>query len=94
MATQIFVQLLLDRGADVDARDFLGATPLGWAALRGHKNVAALLLARGALVNARALSGKTPLHLAATAGKKELVSLLSTNSILPKLGITRGYSRI
>jgi Ankyrin repeats (3 copies) len=68
--------LLLRRGADVNARDLFGGTPLGWAGLRGQKNVAALLIASGALVDARTVTGKTPLHLAATAGQKEVVTLL------------------
>jgi ankyrin repeat protein len=42
------VKLLLERGADVNAKDtFYGATPLTWAASNGHVEVARLLLARG-----------------------------------------------
>jgi hypothetical protein len=43
------VKLLLDRGADVNAKDtFYGATALLWAAQNDHPDVAVLLLARGA----------------------------------------------
>jgi ankyrin repeat protein len=43
------VKLLLDRGADVNAKDsFYGVTPLVWAASNGHVEVARILLARGA----------------------------------------------
>jgi Ankyrin repeats (3 copies)/Ankyrin repeat len=43
------VTLLLERGADVNAKDtFYGVTPLVWAANNGHAGVARLLLARGA----------------------------------------------
>jgi hypothetical protein len=43
------VTLLLDRGADVNAKDtFYGATALSWAAQNGHAEVARALLARGA----------------------------------------------
>jgi len=43
------VKLLLDRGADVNAKDsFYGVTPLVWAANNGHVEVARILLARGA----------------------------------------------
>jgi hypothetical protein len=43
------VRLLLERGADVNAKDtFYGATPLVWAATNGHAEVARILLARGA----------------------------------------------
>ena len=65
---------LLDRGADIEARDSSGATPLHTAALYGDISVSAALLKRGADINAMA-GGKgfdhsdydlgTPLHLAA-----------------------------
>jgi hypothetical protein len=43
------VKLLLDRGADVNAKDsFYGVTALVWAANNGHVEVARILLARGA----------------------------------------------
>ena len=43
------VKLLLDAGADVNARDtFYKATPLTWAAVHGHLDVVRLLFARGA----------------------------------------------
>jgi ankyrin repeat protein len=43
--------LLLDRGADIDARDDSGATPLYNAASWGRRDVVELLLARGADVS-------------------------------------------
>src|SRR5262249_32328841 len=47
------VKLLLDRGADPDARDSIyeGWTPLHCAIDRGHREVVALLLARGATID-------------------------------------------
>jgi ankyrin repeat protein len=43
------VALLLDRGADINAKDtFYQATPLTWAAANEHVDVVKLLLARGA----------------------------------------------
>ena len=52
------------------------ATPLHWAALNGHKEVAALLLANKAEVNAKSKSGGMPLHTAAFRGYKDLAALL------------------
>lgn len=59
--------LLLDRGADPEARGQFDMTPLHWAALAGQADVVRLLLARGARVDARNLWAMTPLHEAATA---------------------------
>ena len=60
----------LAAGADVDAKDMNGETPLTWAA---NKEIAELLIAEGADVNARDKRGKTPLHYAKT---KEIAELL------------------
>jgi ankyrin repeat protein len=48
------VKLLLDRGADVNAKESVrGQTALMWAVLENHPDVVKLLLARGADVNAQ-----------------------------------------
>jgi ankyrin repeat protein len=53
------VQALLDAGADVNAKDEDGLTPLHRAALAGHKEIVELLITKGAEVNAKDNSGKT-----------------------------------
>jgi ankyrin repeat protein len=50
---------LMERGADVNARDRDGDTALMFAAFRGHALVVALLLQYGANVYARARNGWT-----------------------------------
>jgi ankyrin repeat protein len=55
-------QLLLDNGAELEARDPSGATPLHWAARFGHVEVIGVLIAAGADVNCRRASEETPLH--------------------------------
>ena len=57
-------ELLLENGADVNAKDINKDTPLHLAAFRGSKEVVDLLLAHGADVNARNEMGQTPLSLA------------------------------
>jgi ankyrin repeat protein len=57
-------RLLIDAGADLEARNDMGMTPLHEAARSGNAAFAALLLARGAKVNARDKYYNTPLHYA------------------------------
>ena len=61
------VELLLARGADVNAKNRAGCAPLHGAAQSNHKDIAELLLAHKADVNAKQNDGNTPLHLAAGA---------------------------
>ena len=59
------VRLLLDRGADLEAQDGVGATPLFMSVftdIDGRPTVTELLLDRGADPMARDNSGETPLH--------------------------------
>lgn len=60
------MQLLLDKGANVNATNRLNSTPLHWAI--GDESKVRLLLAAGANVNARTNDGRTPLFQAATLG--------------------------
>jgi ankyrin repeat protein len=74
-------RLLLDRGADVNARSRSDRfarqnTPLHAAAANSQAEVAALLVERGADVNARDGSGFTPLALAANSRNDLLMILL------------------
>ena len=56
----------LDSGADVNAKNRRGSTPLHWA-IHDEAKVR-LLLARGAGVNTKQAEGRTPLYLAASLG--------------------------
>jgi ankyrin repeat protein len=59
------VQLLLDRGADINAiTSDENQTPLHWAEKVGQQRTAQLLLERGADITAQDKDGKTPLELA------------------------------
>lgn len=66
-AAKEVVELLLDAGADLEARGEFGATPLLRAAQRSNPAVVHTLLLRGADPAAADDAGGTPLHEAATA---------------------------
>jgi ankyrin repeat protein len=71
------VALLLDHGADPEAREAeSGSTPLYVAASMGRLEVVELLLARGAVVNAANKSGATPLHAAMANGFGQVAAVL------------------
>lgn len=72
------VSTLLEAGADADAADSEGWTPLRASAWGGHASTVEVLLSRGAQVDASDAEGRTALRAAAWAGHEEVVrSLLS-----------------
>ena len=72
-----FVRLLLEAGADKDAKNAYGATALHLAAQRSHLEVVRLLLEAGADTDAaKTNDGMTALHFAALHGHLEVVRLL------------------
>ncbi|CAB1352235.1 unnamed protein product [Coregonus sp. 'balchen'] len=79
------VQLLLQHGADVHAKDKGGLVPLHNACSYGHYEVTELLLKHGACVNAMDLWQFTPLHEAASKNRVEVCSLLLSHGADPSL---------
>ena len=75
-ATKEVVELLIAKGADVNAKDKYDMTPLHPAAGRGHKEVVELLIAGGADVNARDEDGDTPLDWADRRNQTATTALL------------------
>jgi ankyrin repeat protein len=89
-ADKEIIELLIEKGAQVDARAKTGRTPLFIAAMAGNKGAAEALLTKGANVNARDDSNDTPLHSAvmennlvrpagSTKARIEFVELLLAN---------------
>jgi superfamily II DNA or RNA helicase len=70
------VEELLDEGANPNARDERGRTPLHYAVLSGAEKIVELLVSRKAEVNARDAEGKTPLHYAVQRGDLRTVERL------------------
>lgn len=71
------VNCLLANGADIDAIDTFGKTPLYLAVDSGKEEIASLLLVRGAQVNiGSTVTRQTPLHWAAWNERHDLLELL------------------
>ncbi len=70
------VQQLINHGADVNASDNNGWTPLHTAAYHGQEEIVRILLAANSDVNARNKSEETPLHLAAKWPQDRVVEAL------------------
>lgn len=70
------IGLLINRRADVNAKDTKRRTALHKAALWGYADTVSLLLTNGAIINAKDGKGYTALHRAASAGKEEVTELL------------------
>lgn len=73
------MERLISAGANVNARNAYGLTPLHSAALYGKVEAARLLIRNGADVNAIDSNGKTPLHFAAFYDQGEVARLLIEN---------------
>src|SRR5512133_1559959 len=68
--------LLLDHGADVNARQQDDFTPLHAAAQNGNVELVRLFLRQGADVNVRTTSGLSPLQLAMESKNKQVIKLI------------------
>ncbi|KAJ5152754.1 uncharacterized protein N7482_009232 [Penicillium canariense] len=70
------VRLLVEKGADIEARDTSGRTALSWAAEKGHENIVRLLLEKGVDIEARDILDRTPLLWAIKERHENIVKLL------------------
>ncbi|MDF2965326.1 MAG: alpha-latroinsectotoxin-Lt1a-like isoform [Rickettsiaceae bacterium] len=73
------VDLLLSKGADVNARNDEGNTPLHLAAKCGYDEAVKVILSKGAEVNAINSENDTPLHLAISIHSVEVTRILITS---------------
>ena len=67
---------LVEQGADVNAPNDVGSTPLMVTCYNGHMNVATYLLKHGGNIHLQDMNGNTCLHYAAEGGRVEVVSKL------------------
>ncbi|WQF78469.1 Putative NACHT nucleoside triphosphatase, P-loop containing nucleoside triphosphate hydrolase [Colletotrichum destructivum] len=70
------VELLLQKGADVQGQDESGRSPLCMASARGHLRIAETLLGEGADINHADSHGRNPLWRSIHAGHPHVVQLL------------------
>ena len=70
------VQMLLQRGANINRTERTGATPLYLACESGHFDVTRLLLAGGADADRPNEFGETPLMVASRTGRLDVATLL------------------
>ena len=80
-------RLLLERGADVHAKDKVKATPLQLASCNGMVEIARVLLDAGAATNSKGLHGRSPLHAAVEGGD---YSCMNNHILVAKLLLERG----
>lgn len=73
---KMMAEMLIAHGANVNAVDNYGSTPLHYAAERGSKALVEVLIDRGANINARDEDNNTALRLAELEGHKDIVKLL------------------
>jgi ankyrin repeat protein len=74
-------ELLIERGAYIDAPDHEDNTPLHYAATAGHVRVVKTLLVEGADASAVTESGLTPLHWASHRGHDGVIKLLLASGV-------------
>jgi ankyrin repeat protein len=77
------VATLIEKKADVNAKDDFGATALDFAARGGHVDVANILIGAGAKIEVKDDEGTTPLMAAAMNGRTEMVKLLLQHGAKP-----------
>jgi ankyrin repeat protein/L-ascorbate metabolism protein UlaG (beta-lactamase superfamily) len=70
------VEILIEKGADVNGKDNYGTPVLSYAAYKGHEDIVELLIAKGANINERSNNGLSALHNAAIYGQLEIMELL------------------
>ena len=86
------IRVLLDFGADVNARNELQRTPLHWAARQGNAVAIETLATAGAALNATDAWGQTPLHDAVDRGNSATVNALVEAGVSANVTDRNGFT--
>ncbi len=81
-------ELLILKGAKINAKDKYGRTPLHYAVVTGSMNMAEVLISHGAEINARDSGGVSPLHLVDQSGCRGLKTQFLSSPAMIKGGNT------
>ena len=93
VSKQKIIIKLKQKGANINATDIQGNTPLHLASLnRKDPSIIIFLIKNGAAVNATNIYGNTPLHLAAEASNGEIVSILINRGALINIKNKDGWT--
>ena len=77
------VEILLHRGAHINAKGHQNKSPLHYAIENGHLDAVKILLGYKAKVNSKNKKRETPLHLASSNGHLEIVQFLLEHGANP-----------
>ena len=89
------VQMLLDRGADIEGRNLsIGATALHYAVFNGNAGLVEKLLGWGADLEAKMIEGLTALHLAVLMGYQGVVKCLLDHGANPNVQTQLGAGAV
>lgn len=86
------LQLLLEKGADIGARDVTGMTPLHVAAMLGRRDEAKWLLDHGADPKIMDDYGDMPMHTAAIFGHGQIIGLFVALGMPPDIPNGKGQT--
>lgn len=86
------VKILLDHGANVNAKTIIDFVPLSRAVIKADKNMCALLISRGADVNATNSSGDSPLFFAIRDDHEDICDLLISKGADVNIKDKHGYT--
>jgi ankyrin repeat protein len=87
-------KVLIDHGADINARTKTGFTALTFAAQSGDVKSAEMMIAAGANVNEATLDGITPLLRASASGQESVLLLLLNKGADPNASDVNGYTAL